>query len=83
MSEAVEDDPAPDEAVDDAADRADDADEVVVRVTVGQLSLTVTQPPEVVEAVVRDELQRRRQSARIQTFVPILAERAARRRLRG
>jgi hypothetical protein len=30
---------------------------------------------------VRDELEHRRASARIQTFVPIFAERAARRRL--
>jgi hypothetical protein len=35
----------------------------------------------VVEAAVRDELERWRASARIQTFVPIFAERAARRRL--
>jgi len=48
---------------------------------VKRLSLIVSQPPEVVEAVVRDELVRRRASARIQAFVPILTERAARRRL--
>jgi len=58
-----------------------DGDELVVRVTVSQLSLSVSQPPDVIEAVVREELQRRRKSARIQAFVPILTERAARRRL--
>jgi hypothetical protein len=56
-------------------------DEVVVRIVVERLTVTVAQPAEVVEAAVRDELERRRASARIQTFVPIFAERAARRRL--
>jgi hypothetical protein len=68
------------EAPEDAP--ADDGDEVVVRATVSRLSLIVGHPPElVVEAVVRDELVRRRATARIQAFVPILTERAARRRL--
>jgi len=69
MSEATEETPT------------DDGDEVVVRATVSRLLVIVGQPPEIVEAVVRDELARRRASARIQTFVPILTERAARRRL--
>jgi len=43
--------------------------------------VSVGRPAEVVEATVRDELQHWRASARIQTFVPIFAERAARRRL--
>src|SRR5215471_6053907 len=83
--EATDDAPADGEATDDApgdgeaTDGApgDDADETVVRVTVSRLSLVVSQPPEVIEAVVRDELLRRRESARIQAFVPILTERAA------
>jgi hypothetical protein len=60
-----------------------DPDLFVVHATVSRLSLLVSQPPEVIEVVVRDELQRRRASARIQAFVPILTERAARRRLTG
>jgi hypothetical protein len=36
---------------------------------------------DVVETAVRDELRQRRASARVQTSVPILAERAARSRL--
>jgi hypothetical protein len=56
-------------------------DETIVRVTVERLSVVVGRPAEVVEAAVRDELGQRRAKARIQTFVPIFAERAARRRL--
>jgi hypothetical protein len=67
------------EAIDEAPTDSDD--ELVVRATVARLSLMVGQPFEVVKPVVRDELQRRRASARIQAFVPILTERAARRRL--
>jgi hypothetical protein len=68
------------EAPEDAP--ADDGGEVVVRATASRLSLIVGHPPEVVvEAVVRDELVQRRATARIQAFVPILTERAARRRL--
>jgi hypothetical protein len=67
------------EAIDEAPTDTDD--ELVVRATVARLSLIVGQPFEVVEPVVRDELQRRRASARIPAFVPILTERAARRRL--
>jgi len=59
-----------------------DEDEVVVRATVSRLVVTITAPVELVESVVRDELERRRGSARIQKFVPILTERAARRRLK-
>ena len=59
-----------------------DEDEVVVRATVSRLVVTITAPVELVESVVRDELERRRASARIQKFVPVLTERAARRRLK-
>jgi transcriptional regulator of nitric oxide reductase len=58
-----------------------DHDDLVVRVTVKRLTVSVGQAADVVEAAVRDELEQRRASARIQTFVPIFAERAARRRL--
>jgi hypothetical protein len=58
-------------------------DEVLVRLTVERLTIQVGHPADVVEATVRDELHQRRASARIQTFVPILAERAARLRLRN
>ena len=61
---------------------ADEQDEVLVRATVSRLVVTIGGPVEVVEPVVRDELERRRASARIQVFVPILTERAARRRLK-
>jgi hypothetical protein len=60
----------------------DDQDEVIVRATVSRLVITTKAPVELVESVVRDELGPRRGSARIQTFVPILTERAARRRLK-
>ena len=52
-----------------------------MRATVSRLVVTITAPVEIVESVVRDELERRRGAARIQAFVPILTERAARRRL--
>jgi hypothetical protein len=58
-------------------------DEVIVRIVVERLVVTVDQPAEVVEATVRAELEQRRMSARVQAFVPIFAERAARRRLAG
>lgn len=56
-------------------------DDVVVRIVVERLTVSVGRPAELVEATVRHELEQRRASARIQTFVPIFAERAARRRL--
>ena len=68
------------DATDTPAD--EDGDEVVVRATVSRLVITTKAPVDVVEAVVRDELERRRAMARIQPFVPILTERAARRGLR-
>ncbi len=58
-------------------------DEVTVQVLVARLLVTVDQPAEVVDAAVRAGLEQRRASARIQTFVPIFAERDARRRLAG
>ena len=61
---------------------SDDQDEVIVRATVSRLVITTKAPAELVESVVRDELERRRGSARIQAFVPIFTERAARRRLK-
>jgi hypothetical protein len=71
------------DATDASAGAADeDEDEVVVRATVSRLVVTIKAPVEIVESVVRDELARRRGSARIQTFVPIFTERAARHRLR-
>jgi hypothetical protein len=58
-------------------------DDVLVRVTSERLVKSLDKPANVVEEAVRDELSRRRESARIQTFVPIFAERAARHRLAG
>jgi hypothetical protein len=58
-------------------------DETIVRILVARLLVEVDQPAEVVEATVRVELEQRRASARIQTFVPVFAERDARRRLAG
>jgi hypothetical protein len=49
-------------------------DDVVVCVTVSRLVITTKAPVEIVESIVRDELERRRASARIQAFVPILTE---------
>ena len=69
-------------AMADTAGADEDHDEVIVRATVSRLVVIVEAPVEVVESVVRDELERRRGSARIQAFVPILTERAARRRLK-
>src|SRR5262245_414400 len=66
----------------EAPDKSDDQDEVIVCATVNRLVVTTRAPAELVESVVRDELGRGRGSARIQTFVPILTERAARRRLK-
>jgi hypothetical protein len=55
---------------------------VVVCIVVERLTVSVGRPAEVVEAGgVRHELEQRRASARIQTFVPIFAERAAHHRL--
>jgi hypothetical protein len=70
------------DATDVPAGGDEDQDEVVVRATVSRLVVTIKAPVEIVESVVRDELERRHGSARIQTYVPILTERAARRRLR-
>jgi Protein of unknown function (DUF3562) len=56
-------------------------DDVLVRLASERLVQTVDKPVEVVEETVRDELARWRSTARIQTFVPILAERSARNRL--
>jgi hypothetical protein len=56
-------------------------DDTIVRVASQRLVESVHQPADIVEAAVRDELTKRRRAARIQTFVPIFAERAARRRL--
>jgi hypothetical protein len=56
-------------------------DDAIVRVTSQRLIESVHQPADVVEAAVRDELAKWRGTARIQTFVPIFAERAVRRRL--
>ena len=58
-------------------------DDVLVRVTSERLVKSLDKPANLVEEAVRDELARRRESARIQTFVPIFAERAARHRLAG
>ena len=68
------------DATDAPADEHED--DVVVRATVNRLVITTKAPVEIVESIVRDELERRRASARIQAFVPILTERAERRRLR-
>ena len=57
-------------------------DEMIVRIATERLTVSVGRPAEIVEATVRDELQQRRTGARIQVFVPIFAERAARRRLK-
>ena len=56
-------------------------DDSIVRVTTDRLTATLRQPRDTVEATVRDELERRRADSRIQTFVPIFVERAARERL--
>src|SRR5262245_21171483 len=70
------------DTIDSPAEGSEDPDEVIVRATVSRLVVTLGAPVAVVEPVVRDELERRRASARIQVFVPILTERAARRRLK-
>ncbi len=56
-------------------------DDSIVRVTTDRLTATLRQPRDTVEAAVRDEFERRRADSRIQTFVPIFVERAARERL--
>ena len=56
-------------------------DDSIVRVTTDRLIARLHQPRDAVEATVRDELERRRADSRIQTFVPIFVERAARERL--
>lgn len=58
-------------------------DEGTVKILVARLLVTLDQPAEVVDAAVRAGLEERRASARIQTFVPIFAERDARRQLAG
>jgi hypothetical protein len=58
-------------------------DDALIRVTSERLTGKFDKPPEIIEDAVRDELARWRESARIQTFVPIFAERSARRRLAG
>jgi hypothetical protein len=56
-------------------------DDSIVRVTTDRLIARLHKPRDTVEAAVRDELERRRADSRIQTFVPIFVERAARERL--
>ena len=56
-------------------------DDSIVRATTDRLTATLRQPWDTVEAAVRNELERRRADSRIQTFVPIFVERAARERL--
>jgi hypothetical protein len=58
-------------------------DDKIVHLTIERLVASLDKPEEVVEQAVRSELERWRASARIQMFVPILAERAARERLTG
>jgi hypothetical protein len=68
-------------ATDEPAGADGAQDEVVVRATASRLVVTIKAPVEIVESIVRDELEWRHASARIQRFVPILTERAARHRL--
>jgi hypothetical protein len=56
-------------------------DDSIVRTTTDRLIASLHQPRDAVEAAVRNELERRRADSRIQTFVPIFVERAARERL--
>ena len=56
-------------------------DDSLVRVTTDRLIASLHQPRDTIEAAVRGELERRRAASRIQTFVPIFVERAARERL--
>ena len=56
-------------------------DDSIVRMTTDRLIATLHQPRDTVEAAVRNELERRRADSRIQTFVPIFVEHAARERL--
>jgi Protein of unknown function (DUF3562) len=58
-------------------------DEAIVRATSERLAKALHRPEEDVEPAVRDELTKWRSTARVQTFVPIFAERSARRRLAG
>ena len=62
------------DTTDPPAGAEEDHDEVIVRATVSRQVITIGAPVEVVEPVVRDELERRRASARIQAFVPILTD---------
>ena len=55
-------------------------DEAMVRDIAARLAVLLGRPQADVEQTVRDELAKWR-TARIQTFVPIVAERAARQRL--
>jgi len=59
---------------------ASDDDSIVCSMA-ERLAAALGRPQADVERAVRDELERWRATARVQTFVPILAERAARRRL--
>ena len=58
-------------------------DDKIVRLTAERLSEALDEPEERIVRTVRDELERWRARARIQTFVPIFAERAAKQRLAG
>jgi hypothetical protein len=58
-------------------------DDVIIAIASERLTNATHKPADEVEAAVRDELTRWRSSARIQTFVPIFAERSARQRLAG
>jgi hypothetical protein len=63
--------------------RSERDDEKLVRLTSARVAEAVHQPADIVEAAVRDAFARWRSTARIQTFVPIFAERTARDRLAG
>jgi hypothetical protein len=56
-------------------------DEAIVRTATERLTDDLGRAPADVEREMRKELGRWRHHARVQTFVPILAERAARQRL--
>jgi hypothetical protein len=62
-------------------DKGSRSDDEVERIIVDRVAAHVGKSSEAVAEVVRDELSKRRGEARIQTFVPILVERAARARL--
>jgi hypothetical protein len=58
-------------------------DDVIIAIAAERLTTATHRPADEVEATVRDELTKWRSTARIQTFVPIFAERSARDRLAG